>query len=83
MAPGSAHRLGLQALAQRVVGVGWTSSGVSQVVAPDPRPTRPYRPLPLPTQQASREANRLQFLQRQADIFQHFAPAAMDKAKKQ
>jgi hypothetical protein len=30
-----------------------------------------------------REQNRLQFLLRQAEIFQHFAPGALDKAKKQ
>lgn len=33
--------------------------------------------------QAARESNRLQFLLRQAEIFQHFAPAAaVEKAKK-
>ncbi|GBF94412.1 chromatin-remodeling complex ATPase chain [Raphidocelis subcapitata] len=33
--------------------------------------------------EASREQNRLQFLLRQAEIFQHFAPTTLDKAKKQ
>ncbi len=44
----------------------------------------PGRLAPLRPSQASREQNRLQFLLKQAEIFQHFAPTAtMDKAKKQ
>jgi hypothetical protein len=35
-----------------------------------------------PRTQAARAANRLQFLLRQAEIFQHFAPATIEKAKK-
>jgi hypothetical protein len=46
----------------------------------------PHRhpPPPPPPPQASRESNRLAFLLKQAEIFQHFAPAAtLEKAKKQ
>jgi hypothetical protein len=47
---------------------------------PPPRARAPARARP----QASREQNRLQFLLKQAEIFQHFAPTGtLDKAKKQ